>query len=142
MASQRTHGFPEKNCAFARSQSRSTEAIDLVPKWSFWRPDGIVPSRPDAFILICRSHQVDGGLTMRCRSCAYDNDAATRFCVACGTSLAPVCARCGRDFPEAARFCAWCGEPRTPDARIADVPGERKQATVLFADIAGSTARI
>jgi adenylate cyclase len=53
-----------------------------------------------------------------------------------------VCTRCGRDFPETARFCAWCGEPRKPDTREADVPSERKQATVLFADIAGSTARI
>ena len=79
---------------------------------------------------------------MRCRACAYENEAASRFCVACGVSLASVCAHCGRDFPETARFCAWCGEPRKPDARVADVPSERKQATVLFADIAGSTARI
>jgi adenylate cyclase len=79
---------------------------------------------------------------MQCRACAYDNEAASRFCVACGVSLALVCARCGRDFPETARFCASCGEPRKPEARIADVPGERKQATVLFADITGSTARV
>ena len=79
---------------------------------------------------------------MQCRACAYENEAASRFCVACGVSLAPVCARCGRDVPETARFCASCGEPRKPDARIADVPGERKQATVLFADVAGSTERI
>jgi len=45
-------------------------------------------------------------------------------------------------MPETARFCGWCGEPRKPDARVIDVPGERKQATVLFADVAGSTARI
>jgi class 3 adenylate cyclase/tetratricopeptide (TPR) repeat protein len=62
--------------------------------------------------------------------------------VACGVSFAPVCANCGRDFPETARFCAWCGEPRKPDSRVADVPSERKQATILFADVAGSTARI
>jgi class 3 adenylate cyclase/tetratricopeptide (TPR) repeat protein len=62
--------------------------------------------------------------------------------VACGVSFAPVCANCGRDFPETARFCAWCGEPRKPDGRVADVPSERKQATILFADVAGSTARI
>src|SRR3984957_10437488 len=79
---------------------------------------------------------------MRCPACAYDNEAANRSCVACGVSFAPVCAHCGRDFPETARFCAWCGEPRKPDGRVTDVPGERKQATVLFADIAGSTARI
>src|SRR5258706_14263136 len=79
---------------------------------------------------------------MRCGACDYDNEAASRFCVACGVSLASVCARCGRDFPETARFCAWCGEPRKPDGRVAGVLGERKQATVLFADVAGSTARI
>jgi class 3 adenylate cyclase len=79
---------------------------------------------------------------MRCRACAYDNETTSRSCVACGVSFALVCARCGRDFPETARFCAWCGEPRKPDARVADVPSERKQATVLFADVAGSTARI
>jgi adenylate cyclase len=53
-----------------------------------------------------------------------------------------VCVHCGRDFPETARFCTWCGKPRQPDARATEVSGERKQATVLFADIAGSTARI
>jgi class 3 adenylate cyclase/tetratricopeptide (TPR) repeat protein len=79
---------------------------------------------------------------MRCRACAYENEAASRFCVACGVSLALVCAHCGQDFPEAARFCAWCGEPRNLEARVADVPGERKQATILFADVTGSTARV
>jgi class 3 adenylate cyclase/tetratricopeptide (TPR) repeat protein len=79
---------------------------------------------------------------MRCWACAYENEAARRSCAACGVSFAPVCANCGRDFPETARFCAWCGEPRKPDGRVADVPSERKQATILFADVAGSTARI
>jgi class 3 adenylate cyclase/tetratricopeptide (TPR) repeat protein len=79
---------------------------------------------------------------MRCPACAYENEAGSRSCVVCGVSFAPVCTHCGRDLPETARFCAWCGEPRKPDGRAADVPGERKQATVLFADIAGSTARI
>ena len=79
---------------------------------------------------------------MRCGACAYENEAASRFCAACGASLASVCAHCGRDLPETARFCTSCGKPRQPDARVAEVAGERKQATVLFADIAGSTARI
>ncbi len=79
---------------------------------------------------------------MRCGACAYENEAGSRFCAACGVSLASVCAHCGRDLPETARFCTSCGKPRQPDARVAEVPGERKQATVLFADIAGSTARI
>ena len=79
---------------------------------------------------------------MRCWACAYDNEPGSGSCVACGVSFASVCAHCGRSFPETARFCAWCGEPRKTGGHAADVPGERKQATVLFADIAGSTARI
>src|ERR1051325_8064827 len=79
---------------------------------------------------------------MRCGACDHDNEAASRFCVACGVSLAPVCARCGRDVPEGARCWGYCAEPRKPESRIADVPGERKQSTVMFADIAGSTERI
>src|ERR1700755_1848296 len=79
---------------------------------------------------------------MRCRTCDYDNEATSTSCVACGVSFASVCAHCGRDLPEPPRFCAWCGEPRKIDRRVADVPGERKQATVLFADVTGSTARV
>ena len=79
---------------------------------------------------------------MRCPSCAHENEAASRFCAACGGTLAPVCTHCGRDLPETARFCTSCGKPRQSDARVAEVLGERKQATILFADIAGSTARI
>src|SRR2546430_7446518 len=79
---------------------------------------------------------------MQCRACAFENEAASRFCAACGAALALACAHCGRELPESARFCTWCGKPRQPEARVAEVPGERKQATVLFADIAGSTARI
>jgi class 3 adenylate cyclase/tetratricopeptide (TPR) repeat protein len=79
---------------------------------------------------------------MRCHACTYNNETGSRFCVACGTSLASVCPACGRDNPETARFCGWCGAPRKPDARLADVPDERKQATVLFADIVDSTERI
>ena len=79
---------------------------------------------------------------MQCRACAFENEAASRFCAACGVALAPACAHCGRELPESARFCTWCGKPRQPEARVAEVPGERKQATVLFADIAGSTERI
>ncbi len=79
---------------------------------------------------------------MRCGACAYQNEAGSRFCAACGVALASVCAHCGLVLPETARFCTSCGKPRQSDARVAEVAGERKQATVLFADIAGSTARI
>jgi class 3 adenylate cyclase len=47
-----------------------------------------------------------------------------------------VCARCGAELPAGARFCASCGAP------VESEPGggERKLATVLFADLVGSTA--
>src|SRR5215475_9572478 len=109
---------------------------------AFHAPAGHFSRKFHAFILSTQLIHWTAVFTMRCPACAYENKAASRFCVACGVSLAPVCVHCGRDFPETARFCAWCGEPRTPGARVMDVPGERKQATVLFADVAGSTARI
>ncbi|HEY7018557.1 MAG TPA: adenylate/guanylate cyclase domain-containing protein, partial [Gaiellaceae bacterium] len=48
-----------------------------------------------------------------------------------------ACARCGAELPPGARFCASCGAQvgdDEPDGR------ERKLATVLFADLVGSTA--
>src|SRR6266511_164694 len=49
-----------------------------------------------------------------------------------------ACAQCGAPLPDAARFCPSCGAPTDaapPPAK------ERKLATVLFADLVGSTAR-
>lgn len=48
-----------------------------------------------------------------------------------------ACARCGAQLPEAARFCPACG---TPTGGAAPAVDERKLATVLFADLVGSTA--
>jgi class 3 adenylate cyclase len=47
------------------------------------------------------------------------------------------CAACGTALPAGARFCPACGAPITPSAPSGD---ERKLATVLFADLVGSTA--
>src|SRR5438132_856990 len=48
-----------------------------------------------------------------------------------------VCANCGAELPEAARFCPACA---TPVDRVPEAAEERKVATVLFADLVGSTA--
>ena len=48
----------------------------------------------------------------------------------------PTCASCGAELPASARFCAACGAP--VEDRVATE--ERKLATVLFADLVGSTA--
>jgi class 3 adenylate cyclase len=47
-----------------------------------------------------------------------------------------ACAQCGAQLPDAARFCPSCGTP----ADAAPPTDERKLATVLFADLVGSTA--
>jgi class 3 adenylate cyclase len=48
-----------------------------------------------------------------------------------------ACAQCGAPLPEAAKFCPSCAAP-VPQAPAA--AEERKLATVLFADLVGSTA--
>jgi class 3 adenylate cyclase len=47
-----------------------------------------------------------------------------------------VCSRCGAELPERARFCPVCAAP-VEDGRPSE---ERKLASVLFADLVGSTA--
>jgi len=83
--------------------------------------------------------------------------------VECGQALPAACPRCGFAHEAGARFCGGCGHPIAPPAPIADrfaspdaytppdlaekirtargaVEGERKQVTVLFADMKGSLA--
>ena len=47
-----------------------------------------------------------------------------------------VCGNCGTEIPRGARFCPGCAAP-VPDERATE---ERKLATVVFADLVGSTA--
>src|SRR5262249_32179921 len=83
------------------------------------------------------------------------------FCLGCGTRLGLQCASCGSELPPGSRFCNKCGHAVTsgadsrrsfasPDAytpkHLAEkiltsksaLEGERKQVTVLFADLKGS----
>jgi len=48
-----------------------------------------------------------------------------------------ICATCRHDNPDGSKFCNSCGAPFEPAPAV---EGERKLATVLFADVAGSTA--
>ncbi len=95
---------------------------------------------------------------MKCLQCDGDNPAAAKFCSSCGTRLPLLCPACGRHNPGDARFCNGCGvslaaeaarfgapDSYTPEplaARMrtsgAVLEGERKQVTVLFADLKGS----
>jgi class 3 adenylate cyclase/tetratricopeptide (TPR) repeat protein len=98
---------------------------------------------------------------MKCPRCQQDNPAHARFCLGCGARLALACGSCGAELPGGARFCLQCGKAvvtgiaapvRSPAPETytpkhlaekiltskAALEGERKQVTVLFADLKGS----
>ena len=104
---------------------------------------------------------------MRCPRCESDNPDGMKFCIECATPLVRSCPNCHFVNPPQARYCGQCaaslGGPlpaaaSPPHAPHADTPlsytpaylaekilhsktaleGERKQVTVLFADLKGS----
>jgi class 3 adenylate cyclase/tetratricopeptide (TPR) repeat protein len=88
---------------------------------------------------------------MQCTPCGFENPSGTAFCGGCGSALGTTCASCGGVSPPGFRFCGHCGaalvaaEP-VPGARMfpqdapASADGERRQLTVMFCDLAGSTS--
>src|SRR5262245_19759249 len=83
---------------------------------------------------------------MRCPSCDHDNRAERRFCAKCGAALAPRCAACGAANEPGESFCGECGAsltarptPAAVGPRAPTDAGERRQLTVLFCDLVGST---
>lgn len=83
---------------------------------------------------------------MRCASCGLENAPGSRFCIECGTALARRCQQCGRENPPEAKFCGECGiSLATPAPSALPLQGEkpeaeRRQLTVMFCDLVGSTA--
>jgi class 3 adenylate cyclase/tetratricopeptide (TPR) repeat protein len=102
-------------------------------------------------------------LSMRCPRCDADTPDGTKFCIECGLPLRARCPQCGTDTLAQAKFCGECGTALTaqsaaPPAAAPASPrrytpghlvekilasktmleGERKQVTVLFADLKGS----
>src|SRR5262245_1505324 len=97
---------------------------------------------------------------MKCPRCQRENPFGADFCGECGARLATVCAACGTPNPPGNKFCHNCGGPLTPGPSPAPsvspetytprhlaekiltsreaLAGERKQITVLFADIKSS----
>src|SRR4051812_12710736 len=99
---------------------------------------------------------------MHCSRCQRENEPSAKFCEGCGTRLARKCSECETELSPDARFCRECGVPvgsgqSTPSSPPAPqdytpkhlaeriltsrtaLEGERKQVTVLFADLKGST---
>jgi class 3 adenylate cyclase len=102
---------------------------------------------------------------MTCPRCQHENPVDATFCDECGARLEAACAACGEPNRPAAKFCRKCGEPliqtdrgsqsnasrfaspeRYTPKHLAErilnskaaLEGERKQVTVLFADLKGS----
>src|SRR5690348_611819 len=98
---------------------------------------------------------------MQCPRCQAENRAGRRFCGECGLSLSLTCPACGFLNEGGEKFCGGCGTPMTASCatvRPSPLPetytpkhlveriltskgaleGERKQVTVLFADLKGS----
>ena len=94
---------------------------------------------------------------MRCGRCQHDNPAAAKFCAECGARLGIACPACQAPNRPGSRFCHHCGSslaeapaPPSPQTYTPghlarkiltardSLAGERKQVTVLFADLKGS----
>jgi class 3 adenylate cyclase/tetratricopeptide (TPR) repeat protein len=94
---------------------------------------------------------------MKCSKCGHENRSGAKFCEECATPLTRTCTNCGSQLSPTAKFCPECAHPAhqarlvSPDSYTprhlaekilnskAALEGERKQVTVLFADLKGST---
>src|SRR5882757_779235 len=78
------------------------------------------------------------GPVMICIRCATQNPDWSRFCDNCGLALGRACPTCKFENAADSKFCGGCGG-RMAEAQHEDAEGERRQLTVLFCDMVGST---
>ena len=78
-----------------------------------------------------------------------ENAPTRRFCAQCGAPLPLLCSACGFENEPSALFCGGCGKPiqetaASAPSRPTPTPrpsgAERRQLTVMFCDLVGSTA--
>src|SRR6059036_3125595 len=98
---------------------------------------------------------------MKCSRCQHENPPQAKFCLECGARVTLTCTKCRSELPAGAKFCLECGAPvasqtsaerrfTSPESytpkHLAEkiltsrsaLEGERKQVTVLFADLKAS----
>ena len=100
---------------------------------------------------------------MKCLRCQHDNEGGSKFCEECAAPLDRKCTSCHRPLSATAKFCPECSHPTglaftasttdrfggphayTPQHLVEKIltsksalQGERKQVTVLFADLRDS----
>jgi class 3 adenylate cyclase/predicted ATPase len=105
---------------------------------------------------------------MKCPGCQFDNREGAKFCIECGNKLEINCPKCRHLNPPESKFCEECGhnlrEPKeappkdasgpadamptaarsdalasAPEAEAHRIDAERRQLTVMFCDLLGST---
>src|SRR5262245_62213158 len=85
-------------------------------------------------------------LTDRCPSCGAENPPQFKFCGQCGTPLptagrsTPAKRRSRKDTTNATKARRPAGSSRVTRTRPAPPEAERRQLTVMFCDLVGSTA--
>src|SRR6266481_6198437 len=83
---------------------------------------------------------------MQCMNCAAEVPEQQKFCGQCGAAVVRRCPACGAANPATNKFCGDCGTNLREDssamvsAALDSRPIERRQLTVLFCDLVGSTA--
>jgi class 3 adenylate cyclase len=91
---------------------------------------------------------------MQCLECKYENRLEAKFCGGCGMALEQVCPNCNAVVMLTAKFCDSCGalvgkeepSPTSANRSLSEVhvgrvvsEAERRQLTVMFCDLVGST---
>ena len=104
---------------------------------------------------------------MLCKSCGFENSVGMNFCGKCASPLIYTCPQCGFENPPDFAYCGNCAAPlveqtstsqttqidrqpgRQKDKTAREIPipterksrdAERRQLTVMFCDMVGSTA--
>ena len=77
---------------------------------------------------------------MQCTKCQFDNPDGMKFCGGCGAALESRCKSCDAPLPEDFRFCGQCGASVKLSDNITDEKAGRRQLTLMFCDLVGSTS--